>query len=144
MKNPGKEVIDVIEKITSLDWFRCTGFGFDEVSANTIVVVWRFKSIDPNELTERIICSLRLVLQQFAGNLSWSLKFTGRNWVLRPTEVQELEDSERFRTDGELLAHLRSKHPDLGRRACEDLAAIAEELARQLESGIDCADGAKS
>ena len=62
-----------------------------------------------------------------------SLNRSGRNWVLQPTQVQQLEDAGTFRTDGELLDSLRRQDPKLGPQAQEDMRAIARELAHQLQ-----------
>lgn len=133
MKSAGREIIDVLEKAVEVDWFRCAGFGFDEVASNTVFVVWRFKIADgADELANRVVQALRSVLGGFSGNMSWMLKQSGRNWVLLPTRLQELEESGRFGTDGELLDHLRREEPSFGRKAHEDLSAIADGLAHQL------------
>lgn len=133
MRATGREVIDVLEKVIDLDWFRYARAETDGVTTPAPITVWRFKSADTaDELADRVVEALRSVLDGFSGNVHWTLRFSGRNWALVPTSVQELEDSGRFRTDGELLDHFRRDDPGLGRKAHEDLAAIADGLARQL------------
>ena len=128
----GREVIDVLESVTDLDWFRYARADADGVTTYAPITVWRFKSPDTPP-ANRLIRSLRVVLDGFSGKVLWSLKFSGRNWMLLPKQAQELEDSGRFRTDCELLDHLRAEAPDLGPKALEDLVAIADGLARQLQ-----------
>jgi hypothetical protein len=133
MRTTGREIIDVLEKVADLDWFRYTRIGSDGTTTHAPITVWRFTTTDTdNEAAEQIVSALRSVLDGFSGHMSWSLKFTGRNWVLLPTHVQDLEDSGRFRTDGELLDHLLREDPGLATRAAEDLGVIAHELARSL------------
>lgn len=133
MRATGREVIDVLEEVIDLDWFRYARAEADSATTHAPITVWRFKSTDAaDELPNRVVAALRSVLNGFSGNVPWTLTFSERNWVLLPIEVQELEDSGRFRTDGELLDHLRRESPGLGRKAHEDLVAIAEALARQL------------
>jgi hypothetical protein len=133
MRATGREVIEVLEKITDLEWFQYARTEPDGTATHVPITVWRFKSVDTAvEPGERVILALRSVLSGFLGNVPWSLKLSERNWVLLPTQVKELEDSGQFRTDGELLDHLRREDPGLGRKAHEDLAAIADDLARQL------------
>ncbi|MCB4363293.1 hypothetical protein KIH07_06070 [Hydrogenophaga taeniospiralis] len=133
MKATGREVIDVIEKVIDLEWFRYGRAEADGVTTHVPITVWRFKSAGAaDEVANRIINALRFVLNAFSGNVHWTLRFSERNWVLLPTQVQELENSGRFRTDGDLMDHLYREDPSLGRKAHEDLAAIADGLARQL------------
>jgi hypothetical protein len=135
MSATGREVIDVIEKVVDLEWFRYARAETDGATTSVPVTVWRFKSAETaDEMANRVVHALRSVLSGLRGNVSWSLKFSGRNWVLLPTQVQELEDSGRFRTDGELMDYLRREFPDLSRQAYEDLAAISHGLAGQLLS----------
>lgn len=134
MKPTGREVIDVLEKAVGLEWFRYARADSDSTTTTAPITVWRFKSsgIDA-ERADGVVRALRSVLDEFSGNVPWSLKLSGHNWVLLPTQVQHVEDAGNFRTDGEILDHLRAHHPALGRRAHEDLAAIAAEIARRLQ-----------
>lgn len=133
MRATGREVIDVLENVIDLDWFRYAPAETGGATAYAPITVWRFQFQDTAS-ANHVIQALRSVLDGFSGNVPWSLKVSGRNWVLLPKQVQELEDSGRFRTDGELLDYLRAEDPDLGRRAHEDLAAIADGLARLLRA----------
>jgi hypothetical protein len=136
MKPTGREVIDILEKVVRLEWFRYARAEVDCATTTAPITVWRFSSTDTSEgRADRVVRALRSVLDGFSGNVPWSLKLSGSNWVLLPTQVQQLEDGGNFRTDGEILEHLRTKEPALGRRAHEDLAAIAAELARLLQVG---------
>src|SRR5687768_11800911 len=104
MRPTGGEVIDVLEKAADLEWFRYTCAEADRDATTAPITVWRFNSTGTDaETPDRVIRALRSVLDEFSGNVPWSLKFTGRNWVLRPTQVQQLEDAGNFRTDGEVL-----------------------------------------
>jgi hypothetical protein len=136
MKATGREVVDVIETIVQLDWFRYVRVDSDHTPVSVPVTVWRFKSADAaDQPGNRVIQALRFVLDGLSSSVPWSLTFSGRNWVLSPRQVQELEDSGRFKTDGELLQHLRTEFPELGQRASDDLVKIANGLARQLQIG---------
>lgn len=132
MKPTGREVIDVLEKAADLDWFRFAIAETDDVVTHVPVTVWRFGT---NEQAEHVISVLSSVLARFSGNVSWLLKNSGGNWVLLPVRVQELEDSGRFRTDGEILDYLLHADPSFGRKAHEDLAKIAGALAKHLSVG---------
>lgn len=132
----GREIIDVLARAADLDWFRYPRTESEESAIYAPVTVWRFTSTHTsNEQSEHVISALRAVLDSFSGNVSWSLTLSGRNWVLLPTRVKELEDSRQFRTDGELLDYLLREEPGLGPKAHEDLAAIADALAKRLSIG---------
>jgi hypothetical protein len=135
MNTTGREIIDVLERVVDLEWFRYTrteGVGPTPVSVP--ITVWRFNSTDVGaEKVDHVVRTVRSVLASFSGNVRWSFDRSGRNWVLQPTPVQELEDAGTFRTHGDLLDSLRSQDPKLGPRAHEDLRAIAGELAHQLQ-----------
>jgi hypothetical protein len=133
LRTTGREIIDVLEKVADLDWFRYTRAGPDGTATHAPITVWRFKKTDSgDEVAGQVASALRSVLDGFSGHMSWSLTFTGRNWVLQPAHVQDLEGSGRFRTDGELLDHLLREDPGLATKAAEDLEAIAHGLARSL------------
>lgn len=133
MKPTGREVIDVLEKAVGLEWFRYARAEVDCTTTTAPITVWRFNSTQIGaERADGAVRALRSVLDEFSGNVSWSLEPSGKNWVLVPAQVQQLESGGNFRTDGEVLKHLRAQDPSLGRRAHEDLAAIAAELARRL------------
>jgi hypothetical protein len=134
MKITGSEVIDVLERAVDLEWFRYARADVDGTTTTAPITVWRFNTSGVGaERAGRVIRVLCSVLDEFSGNVPWSLEFSGRNWVLVPAQVHQLESSGNFRTDGEVLNHLRTQDPTLGRRAHEDLAAIALELARRLQ-----------
>jgi hypothetical protein len=134
MNPTGREIIDVLEKVVDLEWFRYTrAEGIDPTSLSVPITVWRFNSTPVAEKVDHVVCALRSVLAGFSGNVQWSFKLSGRNWVLQPMQVQQLEDAGIFRTHGDLLDSLRSQDPKLGHQAHEDLRAIAGELARQLQ-----------
>ncbi|WP_147305225.1 hypothetical protein [Alkalilimnicola ehrlichii] len=133
MKPTGRELIDVLEKAAVLEWFRYPRSSLDEGSVTPPVVVWRFDSTKTSvEQIQHVIATIQSVLAAFVGNVAWSLKNTGRNWVLLPTRVRELEESGQFRTDGEVLDYLRQEDPFFGKEAHHDLVEIAGAVANRL------------
>ncbi len=124
----------MIEKYASLDWYRYPKVISDERLRIPPVVVWRF---DPNrsndELIRRIITVIRDVINSHQGNVSWAFEIMGKNWVVSPSRIQELEDSGQYRTDGEALLHLANPDPKFGMDAHAELLAIANEISRRLK-----------
>jgi hypothetical protein len=89
MKPTGRELIDVLERIAALEWYRYSKYD----SATSAAVVWRFDSNQANsEQVLQVIEVIRSALDAVA-NIEWSLKYTGRNWVLAPSKVIQLEES---------------------------------------------------
>lgn len=125
MKPTGRELIDVLERIASLEWYRYSKYD----SATSAGVVWRFDSNRTNsEQAIQIIEAIQSALDAVA-NIEWSLKYTGRNWVLAPIKVIQLEESGRFRTDGEVNNHIAQEEPDFFIKAHVDLVEIAKAVA---------------
>jgi hypothetical protein len=129
MKITGREVIDILERIAVLEWFRYSRFGVSEDSVSPPVVTWRF-DMNATSYTKanHIIEIMKSVLANDTSKMKWTLKNSGRNWVLLPTELSELEDSGSFRTDGELLAHMTRERPTFFINAFDDIVMIARVL----------------
>lgn len=134
MEITGREVIDVIEKISSLDWFRYPNVDYlEERLKIPPVVVWRFDPSNVNyESAKRVTAIVKDVINRYRGNVDWSFKAVEKNWVLMPTRIQELEESGQYRTDGEILMHLAKVDPIFGKDAYSDLLVIASEISRRL------------
>jgi hypothetical protein len=125
MKPTGRELIDVLERIAALEWYRYPKYD----SATSASVVWRFDSNQTkSEQIVQIIEEIRSALNVVVNN-EWSLKYTGRNWVLAPVKVVQLEESGRFRTDGEVNSHIAQEEPDFFTKAHVDLVEIASAVA---------------
>lgn len=130
MSATGREVIDVLESHGELEWFRYTRIA---AASHIPVTVWRFKSSDTsNEAEQHVITSLRETLAHFHGGTNWALFFSGRNWVLAPRQLRDLEESGQFRTDSDVIEHLLKANPSLSQIASQDLVAIAIDFARRL------------
>jgi hypothetical protein len=129
----GREVIDVLEKFVQLEWYRFTRVGHGGM--NTIpITVWRFAN--PPEVMghEEVIQLLREGLVEVATNIPWTIKLSGRNWVLLPTCVHELENSGLFRTDGEIHDFLGANEPGLFEEACKDFAELSQVFFQKLDA----------
>jgi hypothetical protein len=133
MKSTGNDLIDVLRKISRLEWYRGSAIQPDGSFDYLPFAVWRF---DQNEMSaediEHVISTIRSVLGSFNGKVPWSLELPGRNWVLTPLRARELELSRRFRTDGEIEKHLAEVDPAFCADAHADFAAIASDLSRCL------------
>ena len=137
----GSEFIDVLEKFSTLEWYRLsTRKGFE---VDCPINVWRFdfKKTDP-EWADQIIFTLHAVLKDFSGNVDWTLEkpeFSvegrpGRNWVLSPTRLKEMDYSGKFSSFVEARSQLYQDDPSLGPQAYEDLDKISKEFYKRLST----------
>ena len=133
MNPTGRELINELELISHLDWYRYSRTTGDKGAIYAASLVWRFTSEEAESPTaKRIVETLHQVVKDFSGNVSWSLRFQGRNWVLAPAMLFEIEDSKRFRTDIEVLHHLQELDPNLGVKTVADIAAIAIRFKQMM------------
>lgn len=141
MTKVGSEIIDVIQKFAALEWGRCSLVDSSKEIDDIPLSVWRFNFQKTDaQLADQIILTLQSILRDFSSNVNWTFEkpeFSvegrpGRNWVLIPTRLKEMDDSGRFRTDVEARIQLYNDDPSFGSRAYEDLVKIAQTLEERL------------
>jgi len=129
----GREIIDVLERFSVLAWFRYGTLKNVDQNKYPPIIIWRYdvnamKSEDI-KLAEDMIT---IAAETFRGNVSWVLYFSGRNWVLLPKRVKDMEDSGEYRNDTEILTMLGENEPSFGLKANEDLAELAKLIEKCL------------
>lgn len=129
----GREIIDVLERFFVLEWFRNAVSKVIEEYNYPPIIVWRYaaesmKSEDIKRAEEMVMTAVKT----FQGNVAWVLYFSGKNWVLLPKQVKELEDSGSYRSDSEIITELGESDPDFGVSANNDLPVLAEYIAGYL------------
>ena len=107
------------------------GCSFDPISAT---VVWRFDFTRmADEQADQIIATIQSILGEKKRH-RWSLRFIGRNWVLSPLRVMQLEDSGRFRTDKEVNNYIAQEDADFFKMAHVDLVEISNAFSMENTS----------
>ena len=129
----GREIIDALERFLVLAWFRYGALKSPDQNKYPPIIIWRYDTdvmkVDDIRLAESAITT---AVESFLGNVNWILYFTGRNWVLVPKRVKDLEDTGEYRSDTEILTMLAEDDPGFGLRANSDLPALAKCIARSL------------
>lgn len=133
MTSTGRELIDVLERVSTVEWFRYTNIDPDS-DASIPVVVWRFGDATSGDDVKKIVTLLFSVISRSSPDVEWTLSQCGQNWVLAPSQVHSLEQSGVFRTDGEVMEFLAKREPGLASRAHNSLLRIAKELEKNLPS----------
>jgi hypothetical protein len=129
MKITGREFIDELEKNAALEWYRYPRSEIEVGGSASAVVVWRF---DTNQTSNERIIQINAVIRSALDtvtNFEWDLKYTGRNWMLAPVKFLKLEESGRFRNDGEVRSYIAQEEPDFFTKAHADLLEIANAVA---------------
>ncbi|MEQ6340902.1 MAG: hypothetical protein M3A44_04430 [Gammaproteobacteria bacterium] len=123
----GREIIDVLERFFVLAWFRYGALKSPDQNQYPPIIIWRYDAdvmaADDIRLAESAIT---MAVESFLGNVNWVLYFSGRNWVLVPKRVKDLEDAGEYRSDTEILTMLAENDPSFGFKANSDLPALAK------------------
>ncbi|WP_259779842.1 hypothetical protein [Aestuariispira ectoiniformans] len=129
----GREVIDVLQRYYSLSWYRCRNLSDSSQAKYPPVIVWRYNA-DEMESDELFLAekAVQKAVFSYTGEVDWVLYFTGRNWVLVPKEVKEIEDSGEYRVDMEILIALGEKDPGFGVKENQDLVQLARHIEKCL------------
>jgi len=116
-----------------LEWGRFPDALTDLPRGHVPSLLWRFDLSPANrEQADHAIDTLRSVLDDFEGQVSWTLTHTGKNWFLCPTRRYEMISSGKFNTTRAAFEYYYHEEPDLGVKAGEDLMRITGEFAKRL------------
>jgi hypothetical protein len=125
----GTELIDVIRELAPVEWGRTSQADSAENATRPPLTAWRFAAPDPT--LEGV---LRRAVEGFEGRIRWVMWNHGRNWVVEPAAVATYPRKEEFTNDVELAVAFGREHPDVVRKAFEDLPHLAEHVRRELRS----------
>jgi hypothetical protein len=128
MKTPGRELIDALEKVAFLEWYRHPMGGQNADNFKSITVVWRFDKNRTSEEQAALIAEKIQSAIDTVARFDWVLRYSGRNWVLSPAKVVSLEKSGRFRMDVEIYIYINQEEPDFFNRMYPDLVKISDAI----------------
>ena len=131
MKITGREIIDTLEEFSELEWYRYSIADEAGHLGKPPVVVWRF-SVAADDKNSSIMEIFKSILEEVDSLIEWSLRFTGRNWVLIPNIMKDLMDKGEFDGDQQVLDYLVENYPDLSEMALNDLKNIADAVSSKL------------
>lgn len=126
----GREIIDILEQFSKLEWARWGNIRDDEEQLNfPPVMVWRFK--EPKEILERKIVE---AVENFEGNIKWKIFQSDKNWVLEPERVRTFIEEGNYRVDSHAFADMAKLEPEIGKAANEELPRLAEHIRNVLNT----------
>ncbi|WCM86432.1 hypothetical protein [Acidovorax sp. NCPPB 3576] len=135
MKGFGRGVIDALEGVAKLEWFRYPVLKPEQIGFVLPVAVWRFdKNTVDDHLENRLISCLASLLDSYKGDFPWSLSKVGRNWILQPLLIKKLQDSGAFKNEEEIRNHVLNFHSNLMVQAFYDYKAIEGLMKVQLKA----------
>lgn len=135
MKTTGRELIDALEQVSVLEWYRYSRYEQCVSIPTSATVAWRFDSNrTSNERAAKVVEVIQSVINTAAG-IEWCLNYTGRNWVLAPAKVIQLEETGRFGNDGEVNKHIAQHDPMFFTRAHNDLLRISNAFGSLIFDG---------
>lgn len=135
MKDFGRGVIDALEGVAKLEWFRYPVLKPEHIGFVLPIAVWRFdKNTVDDHLENRLISCLFSLLDSYKSDCPWSLSEVGRNWVLQPLLIKKLQDSGAFKNEEEIRNHVLNFHSNLMAQAFYDYKAIAGLMEFQLKA----------
>ncbi|WP_181773160.1 hypothetical protein [Amycolatopsis pittospori] len=118
----------VVESLTvhgMVGWYRIS-VGRDKLSGliNPPLVVWRY--VEPDE---RVKSKLRSCVEEFSGNVKWSMNLNGVNWTLMPVVLQdEFDNADPTYVD--VVADLAHADQEFCKLANEDLVDLLENIRK--------------
>lgn len=130
MKNTtGREIIDILEKISELEWYRYKTLNDPKQHIYPPIIVWRFKE---SSKIEDLKNAIKKAVDCFQGNVEWVFKTTSKNFVLIPSMIEEMTNSGKYRTDTQIVSFLAENDPEYGKLANSDVPNLAKHIERFL------------
>jgi hypothetical protein len=123
----GREIIDTLEKVFELEWYRYKTLDDPNQHIYPPIIVWRFKDKD-SSIRENFEISLNKAVKCFQGNVEWVFTSTHRNFALIPSLIVEMTNSGKFRTDTEIVSYLAENNPEYGKMANCDVPNLAKHI----------------
>jgi hypothetical protein len=126
----GREIIDVLEKIGELDWYKYKSISEDEQLIYPPVIIWRFKKDTELDIFPELITK---AVEGFQGKVNWLVEYNGKNWVLLPDLIKEMGQSGKFKVDSQITMAIAEDDPDYGVLANNDVPLLANHIYRKFK-----------
>ncbi len=113
-----------LQESADVEWYRFAETANDSGVAQPPLVVWRYKEpIEP-----AVLDSIRRSIRAENRLVTWYFDKPGRNWVLVPERVTEIQMDRNLATDTNAIAILAAEDPEFCEQAASDFNAIAAEV----------------
>ena len=124
MISVARQLIDSLQSRGDLAWYRYAGGFSDDGRATAPVVIWRFAGQTPGGLEE----SLSKITSSESRLVRWNFGFHGRNWVLLPSRVLEIQKNRDLPTDMAAVGALAEEDQSFCVASVHDFEAIVGEF----------------
>jgi hypothetical protein len=122
-----EKFVALLAQSGELEWYRYLGGATEDGRGIPPLVVWRFAQRD-----QRFEQKLLRAVGSFHGAVAWSCERPGRNWVLTPTRVLELQQDLSLASDTAALTEISRVDPKFSLVALRDLRALTDHVAAAL------------
>ena len=140
----GDELLLVIVEYADLEWKKCRHRTVDIVMRNGKVIredhsglppftTIRFRSEDPETVSR-----LQIAVEGYKGLVLWHmfsherLALPGRNWIIRPTFVDNLKSEAKASGARDVAHYIEERYPHRSQEAYVDLRGLAKHVRSKL------------
>ena len=117
-----------------VEWYRFVETTNDAGLPQPPLVVWRYSEpIEP-----AVLNTIRRSVEAEERLVKWYFDKPGRNWVLTPERVPEVQRDRRRATDTKAIAILTTEDPSFCALAVTDFNTISLEVQRSVLTGSPC------
>jgi hypothetical protein len=124
---PSARFIQALQQAAELEWYRYTDKATGRLQFVPPLLVWRYRKDEP-----RLDEALQTTVDSFRGRVKWLFELQGRNWVLAPDRLIQLQQERRLPTDSVAVRTLAEEDPSFSEAALMDLDEITNRLLSTL------------
>jgi hypothetical protein len=108
----GREVIDALQSRLKLEWFGFRPTKSSKQKAYPPKVIWRYdkESMSVSQIQEAEK-AIEVAVNEYIGEIEWTIYFTGRNWVLLPQKTYDMCQTGKYRRDLDVESKLATEDP---------------------------------
>jgi hypothetical protein len=127
MTMPGDQFVKMLQRRTAMEWYRFSGGTGDNGRFVPPLIVWRYKEPVP-ELEER----LSGTIEKYHGRVDWFFGRPGRNWVLAPRRVLDVQRERSLPTDRAAIKLLMAEDQPFCELAVQDFLQLMDWVDSEL------------
>jgi hypothetical protein len=131
MVTEGKEFFQYLSGLGALEWGRLADGRSHSERLAPPLLVWRFVDPGPADFDKPI----ESVVHSPTRLIAWRFCKPGRNWVLTPQRVWDVQTSRSLGTDSMAISAIAEEDPSFCATALDDLGQIVAELKSVANDG---------
>jgi hypothetical protein len=130
-------ILEVLCDLADVEWARAgPAQDWPDQLSQPPLVVWRYKAPD-----ERLEEAIKRAVESFRGEVEWEIYLGGRNWVIAPRRLRQVQVEGGYRVDTEAMAALAHDDPGFCEKANRDVPLLALQIKAM---GKDVATASRS